>query len=81
MTGDDEQTLRIHEALEELASVDERIVRLVEMRYFAGLTEEEVAAALGVSDRTVRRMWGKARYLLAAALTQDAGRELPGPKT
>ena len=60
--------MRVHEALEELASVDERIVRVVEMKYFAGLTEQEVAAALGVTDRTVRRDWEKARMLLAVAL-------------
>jgi RNA polymerase sigma factor (TIGR02999 family) len=62
------QILRVHEALEELSAVDERAVHVVEMKYFAGLTEAEVAAALGVTERTVRRDWEKARYLLAAAL-------------
>jgi DNA-directed RNA polymerase specialized sigma24 family protein len=38
------------------------------MRYFAGLREPEIAAALGVTDRTVRRDWQKARMMLAAAL-------------
>jgi DNA-directed RNA polymerase specialized sigma24 family protein len=38
------------------------------MRYFAGMKEAEIAAALGVTDRTVRRDWEKARLLLAAAL-------------
>jgi RNA polymerase sigma factor (TIGR02999 family) len=66
-SGEDE-ILRVHEALEELAAVDARVVRVVEMRYFAGLSEEEIAAALGVTDRTVRRDWEKARLLLAAAL-------------
>jgi RNA polymerase sigma factor (sigma-70 family) len=60
--------VRVHEALEELAVADERIARLVEMRYFGGLTEEEVASALGVSVRTVQRDWEKARVLLAIAL-------------
>ncbi|HEY2465369.1 MAG TPA: ECF-type sigma factor [Steroidobacteraceae bacterium] len=69
--ADEEQILRIHAALEELSGIDERSVRVVEMRYFGGLTEQEVATALGVSDRTVRRIWEKARYLLAAALSQD----------
>ena len=41
---------------------------MVEMRCFAGLTEEEIAATLGVTDRTVRRDWQKARLLLVAAL-------------
>jgi DNA-binding transcriptional regulator LsrR (DeoR family) len=38
------------------------------MRYFAGMTESEIAAALGITDRTVRRDWEKARLLLAAML-------------
>ncbi len=64
----EEQVLRVHEALEELAEVDPRLVQVVEMRYFAGLTEGEIAGALGVTDRTVRRDWEKARLLLAEAL-------------
>jgi len=40
----------------------------VEMRYFAGMTENEVAEALGVTDRTVRRDWEKAKLLLQAML-------------
>ena len=62
------EILRVHEALEELASIDDRAVRVVEMRYFAGLEERVVAEALGVNVRTVRRDWAKARLLLAAAL-------------
>jgi DNA-directed RNA polymerase specialized sigma24 family protein len=41
------------------------------MRYFAGMTEPEIAAVLGVNDRTVRRDWQKARLLLADALKED----------
>ncbi len=63
------EILRVHEALEDLARVDERLVQIVEMRYFAGLTELEVADALGITERTVRRQWVKARLMLAAALT------------
>jgi RNA polymerase sigma factor (TIGR02999 family) len=66
-SGED-QILRVHEALEELASVDARVVSVVELRYFAGLTEPEIAEVLGVTERTVRRDWEKARLLLAAAL-------------
>ena len=51
-----------------LAKVDERLVRVVEMRYFAGLTDAEIAGALGVTDRTVRRDWERARLLLAQML-------------
>ena len=64
----EEQILRVHEALEELARHDQRLVHVVEMRYFGGMTEAEIADALGVTDRTVRRDWEKARVLLAAAL-------------
>jgi RNA polymerase sigma factor (TIGR02999 family) len=66
--GGDEEILQVHEALTTLAAVDERMVKVVEMRYFAGLTEVEIAVALGVTDRTVRRDWEKARLLLASML-------------
>jgi RNA polymerase sigma factor (TIGR02999 family) len=64
----EEQILRVHQALEELAKLDQRLVRLVEMRYFGGLSDLEIAEGLGVTDRTVRRDWQKARVLLASAL-------------
>jgi RNA polymerase sigma factor (TIGR02999 family) len=64
----DEEILRVSEALEELAKVDERLVKIVEMRYFGGFTEEDIALALGVTERTVRRDWQKARLLLSLAL-------------
>jgi RNA polymerase sigma factor (TIGR02999 family) len=64
----DDEVLHVHEALNTLAQVDARMVKVVEMRYFAGMTELETAAALGVTDRTVRRDWEKARLLLAAML-------------
>jgi len=62
------EVIRVNEALEELATIDERLVRVVEMRYFAGLTEEQVAEALELSRRSVARDWEKARLFLAAAL-------------
>ena len=65
--GEDE-ILEVHGALESLAGIDPRLVRLVEMRYFAGMTDAEIATALDVSERTVRRDWQKARLLLAVAL-------------
>lgn len=64
----EEEILRVHEALEEIGQFDARLVRLVEMRYFAGMSDPEIAAALDITDRTVRRDWQKARVLLAAAL-------------
>ena len=60
--------LRVHEALDVLAQADTRLAQVVEMRYFGGLTETEIADALGVTDRTVRRDWEKARLLLLAAM-------------
>ena len=60
--------MHVHEALEELARIDARLAQVVEMRYFAGLTEPQIAQALGVSERTVRRDWEKARLLLARTL-------------
>lgn len=63
-----DEVIRVHEALLELASIDSRLVHVVELRFFGGLTESEIAVALGVSDRTVRRDWEKARMLLALAL-------------
>lgn len=64
----EEEVVRVHEALEELGALDERLSRVVELRYFAGLTETEIAEILGVTDRTVRRDWEKARLLLAQSL-------------
>jgi RNA polymerase sigma factor (TIGR02999 family) len=59
---------RVSDALDELAKFDERLAKIVEMRYFGGFTEEEIAHSLGVDERTVRRQWQKARLLLADAL-------------
>jgi RNA polymerase sigma factor (TIGR02999 family) len=68
LVAGDDQVVRINDALEALQKVDDRLVRVVEMRYFAGMTETEIADALGVTDRTVRRDWQKARLLLAETL-------------
>jgi len=64
----EDRILRVSDALDELAVADARLAQVVEMRYFAGLDEREIAAALGVTDRTVRRDWQKARLLLSVAL-------------
>jgi RNA polymerase sigma factor (TIGR02999 family) len=65
---DEVAILHVHEALVELEKVDPRMARVVELRYFVGLTDAEVAAALQVTDRTVRRDWQQARLFLAEAL-------------
>lgn len=62
------EILKVHEALESLAAIDARAAEVVEMRYFSGMSEPEIARALNVTERTVRRDWAKARVLLAEAL-------------
>jgi RNA polymerase sigma factor (TIGR02999 family) len=65
--GEDE-LLQVHEALEGLAQAEPRLAKVVEMRYFGGYSEQEIAEALELTDRTVRRDWDKARLLLGAML-------------
>ncbi|HKT74103.1 MAG TPA: ECF-type sigma factor [Steroidobacteraceae bacterium] len=67
-TADSDDLIRVHEALEELAAIDPRLARIVEMRYFVGMSEQEVADALGVARRTAQRDWEKARMFLFATL-------------
>ena len=62
------EILDVDAALIELAKLDQRLVRVVEMRYFGGMKDIEIAQALGLTDRTVRRDWEKARLLLSKAL-------------
>lgn len=73
MAGDAEHVLGVHEALSRLAELDARLARVVECRYFGALTEEETARALGVTARTVRRDWVKAKGWLYREL-RDGGR-------
>ena len=56
------------ELAEAVAAVDARAAQVVELRYFAGMTEPEVAEVLAVTDRTVRRDWQKARLMLGEML-------------
>lgn len=56
--------LEIDRALQKLSQLNERLTHLIECRFFAGMNEMETAAALGVTDRTVRRDWTKARAWL-----------------
>lgn len=64
----EDDVLRVHEALQVLAQADESLAQVVEMRYFGGLTEPEIADAMGISERTVRRNWEKARLFLTVEL-------------
>jgi len=66
------EILAVDRALASLAALNERLSRLVELRFFAGLTEEETAEVMGTSERTVRRDWRKARAFLFQALGGQA---------
>lgn len=68
LAAHDDEVLRVHEALDELATLEPRLAQVVELRYFGGLTEPEIAASLGVTERTVQRDWQKARLFLSVAL-------------
>lgn len=70
-----EEILALDAALDQLNVVSERLRRVVELRFFAGLGEDEVAAILGVTPRTVSRDWLKARLFLLREL--DEGRDDP----
>jgi RNA polymerase sigma factor (TIGR02999 family) len=66
------EVLAIDRALTSLSALDGRLGQLVELRFFAGLTEEETAEVMGTSERTVRRDWRKARSFLFQALGGQA---------
>lgn len=61
--------LKVHDALQVLEQADARLAQVVEMRYFGGYTEREIAETLQLTERTVQRDWEKARLILAAALS------------
>ena len=61
--------MQIDEALDRLAEWNPRLARVVDCRFFGGLSEEETAEALGITVRTVQRDWVKARVLLRQALS------------
>ena len=60
--------LQLNDALDRLAEVEPRLAKVVECRFFGGLSEEEIANTLGVTVRTVRRDWVKARVMLQRVL-------------
>lgn len=66
--SDEDEVIRLHDALLALEAVNSRMAKVVEMRYFGGFVEAEIADALDVTERTVRRDWEKARLLLKDAL-------------
>lgn len=68
-----EMLINLDEALGRLAELNPRLSRVVEYRFFGGMTEEETAEALGVTDRTVRRDWIKAKAWLSRELRASEG--------
>lgn len=65
-----ELMLDINDAVDRLAAVEPRMARIVECRFFGGLTDDETAEALGITRRTVQRDWAKARMILRRALSE-----------
>lgn len=63
---------RISEALDELATTDAALAELVDLKFFCGLSFDEIAAMRGVSERTVQRQWEKARIYLHQALRGES---------
>lgn len=70
---DAESLLALHEALESLAARDPRLAEVVELRFFGGLSGEQIAQLLGVTERTVKRDWRLARAFLHARLDEGSG--------
>jgi RNA polymerase sigma factor (TIGR02999 family) len=68
LPASEDEVLHIHAALDLLAEAEPRMAKVVEMRYFGGYTEAEIAEALEMNERTVRRDWEKARLLLMSSL-------------
>ena len=68
LRGGSDEVMRVHEALAALQAAEPRLAQVVEMRYFGGYTEPEIGEVLGLTERTVRRDWDKARLLLLALL-------------
>ena len=71
---EDDQIEDLGDALTALAAVDERSARIVEMRYFGGMTEQEIASTLGLSVPTVKRDWRKARAFLLSEMQRAQAR-------
>ena len=65
-----ELILGVHRALEKLSFLEPRLVQVVECRFFVGMTEDEIAAALGTSVRTIQRDWKRARAWLQKTLAE-----------
>jgi RNA polymerase sigma factor (TIGR02999 family) len=72
VTTDDDTLLAVHEALGKLATIDPLGARLIELRFFAGLSNVDAAKALGLAERTAKRTWAYARAWLHEELTRKS---------
>jgi RNA polymerase sigma factor (TIGR02999 family) len=70
VTASNDEVVKVHDALAELSALDERLGKIVEMKYFGGMTEDEIADVLDLSSRTVQRDWEKARLFLSVSLKE-----------
>src|SRR5215472_11405866 len=69
---EDEKVLRVHEALDVLAAEDPEKARIVKLRFFVGLGHDEIAALLGVNEKTVRRHWEVAKVKLFQKIREES---------
>jgi RNA polymerase sigma factor (TIGR02999 family) len=67
---EEKELLRLSEAVDALANIEPRLAQVVDLKFFCGMTFSEIGAALGTSERTVKRDWEKARILLQHELTE-----------
>jgi len=67
----DERLLGIHEVLDQLETEDETKARIVKLRFFSGMNQDEIAALLGINEKTVRRHWALAKVWLYRAMEKD----------
>jgi RNA polymerase sigma factor (TIGR02999 family) len=74
-SGPEADVIRLDDALQALAALDDRKSRVVELRFFGGLSVDETAEALRVSSKTVMRDWEFARAWLQQEMTREAGRD------
>src|SRR6185503_2602223 len=72
VTTDDDTLLAVHEALEKLATVDPLGAKLIELRFFAGLSNVDAAKAIGLAERTAKRTWAYARAWLHEELSRKS---------
>ena len=76
-TEPDPMVIQLHDALERLAEFDSRKAQVVEMRYFGGLTAEEIAAVLHISPQSVNRDWSLAKAWLVREMNSENANGAP----